>query len=157
MKKTHILLTCILVSIWATVIPFLGPAVGVASSGEEPTRHVLNDYDLFVHRAAEIWGKENVWEPSPTSWVQYESDLGERSTVDFENGIVRVQLLLAPQEDAFGEKVLDHLRQGVSNLVLGDADDPVEMVVLEEQKKKVVKSSTQVKKPYSSHDLSLVS
>ena len=155
MKKTHILLTCILVSIWATVSPFLGPAVGVASSGEESTRHVLNDYDLFVHRAAEIWGKENVWEPSPTSWIQYESDLGERSTVDFENGIVRVQLLLDPQEDAFGEKVLDHLRQGVRNLVLGDADDPVEMVVLKEQKKKVVKSSTQVKKPYSSHDLSL--
>ena len=77
MDKTHILLTCILVSISATVNPFLDPAVGVASSGEESTRHVLDDHELFVHRAAEIWGKGNVWESSPTSWVQYESDLGE--------------------------------------------------------------------------------
>ena len=155
MDKTHILLTCILVSIWATVIPFLDPAVGGASSGGQSTRHVLDDHELFVHRAAEIWGKENVWVPSPTSWVQYESDLGERSAVDFEKGTVRVQLLLDPKEDALGEKVQAHLRQGVRNLVLGDAEDPVEMVVLKEQKKKAVKSTGKVTKRYSSHDLTL--
>jgi membrane-bound lytic murein transglycosylase C len=155
MKKAQVFLTCIFIAIWANVISFRGSAVVVASPGEESTRHAVDDRELFVHRAAEIWGKENVWESSPTSWIQYESDLGERSAVDFENGTVRVQLLIDSKEDAFGEKVLDHLRQGVRNLVLGDAVDPVEMVILKEQKKKAVKSSVKVKKLYSSHDLTL--
>jgi hypothetical protein len=91
MKKAQVFLTCIFIAIWANVISFRGSAVVVASPGEKSTRHAVDDRELFVHRAAEIWGKENVWESSPTSWIQYESDLGERSAVDFENGTVRVR------------------------------------------------------------------
>lgn len=155
MIKAHVFITYTLITLLTAIVSFHGPTVGGASADQESPRHEFGDREIFVHRVTEIWGNDSVWEPSPTSWVQYESDLGERSTIDFETGVVRVQLLLAPQEDAFGETVLAHLRQGVRNLVIGDAEDPIEMVVLEEQKKKVVKISNHSKKQISYHDLAL--
>ncbi len=155
MRKAHVFITYTLV-IFLTAIAFLhGATVGEASTDKEVFRHEFDDREVFIHRVSEIWGNDSVWEPSPTSWVQYESDLGERSAIDFKTGVVRVQLLLTPREDAFGEAVLAHLRQGVRNLVLGDAEDPIEMVILAEQKKKLVKNVRYSKKQIPPHDLSL--
>lgn len=83
----------------------------------------------FENRVADIWGSDNVWVPTPKLLVQYEADLGERSAVDFENGIAYVQILLSASEDPNRKLVLAHLRQGVSNLIFGDANDPLEMTM----------------------------
>jgi len=88
----------------------------------------------FENQVAEIWGHDNVWTPSPKLWVQYESDLGERSAVDFENGVVKVQILLKAGDDPNREIVLGHLCQGTRNLILGSARDPIDMIKTQESR-----------------------
>lgn len=129
----------------------LGTSIPEGISRQQSSKH----QEFFSHRVAEIWGEQNVWNPSPTVWVQYETDLGERSAVDFEHGTVIVQLLIDSHQDPLSEEVIAHLHQGVRNLILGDAEDPVEMVILEEQKKKKPKDSAMENKSYVSHDLTL--
>jgi LysM repeat protein len=85
-------------------------------------------FDEFLRRAAAKWGKGNVWVPDPKVWVQYESDLGERSAVDFEKGVGRIQLLIRAADDPFSDQVKAHLEQGVRNLVSGEPEDPIEMI-----------------------------
>ena len=87
-----------------------------------------NSLSNFEHRLAMIWGRNNVWVPTPKVWVQYESDLGERSAVDFENGVVELQILIGITDNPKSEIVLAHLRQGLYNLILGEPKDPVEMI-----------------------------
>ena len=82
----------------------------------------------FESGAALIWGRDNIWSPSEKVWVQYEPDLGERSAVDFENGIGTLQILLKSNYYQQSEIVLAHLRQGLSNLILKEPADPIEMV-----------------------------
>ena len=146
---TGILSACLILFLTSTLS--LGPSVPESNA----TQKSLDDREWFAERVAEIWGAEDVWYPSPTVWVQYENDLGERSAVDFENGTVMVQLLIDSEQDPLGEDVLAHLEQGVRNLIIGDAVDPVEMVVLLDQKKSKAKEPGTDKKPYTSHDLTL--
>jgi membrane-bound lytic murein transglycosylase C len=91
-----------------------------------------NDLAELERRAADIWGPDNVWIPGPHVLVQYETDLGERSSVDFENGVVQVQILLKAGDNTEREIVRAHLRQGVGNLILGEANDPVAMIKAQE-------------------------
>ena len=153
--KKHIAIPAGILSIWCLLLSTAGFALGTTDLESITRQQALNDKEMFIRRAADIWGTKDVWEPSPTVWVQYESDLGERSAVDFEEGTVTVQLLIDLEQDPLGVEVLAHLRQGISNLILGDAEDPVEMVVLEEQKKTKTKDSAGDKKPHPSHSLSL--
>jgi LysM repeat protein len=128
--KTHHWISKVLIIgigiICMTALPVLANAVDAHNS-------VINDQaeDVMAElesRVADIWGSDNVWLPSPKAWVQYEGDLGERSAVDFENGVAYVQILLKANDDPWREQVLAHLRQGVGNLVLGDIRDPVAMI-----------------------------
>ncbi len=113
-------------------LPFPAIAMDVQNSVKnDQVDDVLAELDS---RLADIWGASNVWLPSPKVWVQYEEDLRERSAVDFENGVAYVQILLKAGDDPRREQVLAHLRQGVGNLVLGDAKDPVEMIKAQRSK-----------------------
>jgi soluble lytic murein transglycosylase-like protein len=47
--------------------------------------------------------------------------------VDFEKGIACVQILLKSTDDPKRDMVFSHLRQGVGNLILREAEDPLEM------------------------------
>jgi LysM repeat protein len=48
--------------------------------------------------------------------------------VDFQNGVVRLQLLIRTADDPYSDEVKAHLVQGVRNLVLAEPKDPVEMI-----------------------------
>lgn len=80
------------------------------------------------YQAGVIWGPDNVWLPNSTLWVQYEQDFGERSMVDFEAGKACVQIMLKADDSPDRKEVLDHLRQGVGNLILRKPSDPLEMI-----------------------------
>ena len=113
-------------SIFLAGLPAMAAAMDAQRSGiNEPAG---NDLAELERRTADIWGPDNVWIPSPHVLVQYETDLGERSSVDFENGVVQVQILLKAGDNPGREIVLAHLRQGVGNLILREAKDPVEMI-----------------------------
>jgi len=105
--------------------PLLNNVTGQYETFEGSEREAFGE---FLYRAAAKWGNGNVWIPNPKVWVQYESDLGERSAVDFENGVVRIQLLLFAADDPYSDEVKAHLEQGVRNLVLGESKDPIEMI-----------------------------
>lgn len=112
--------------IYLTTFPVLAKAIDLQSSIiKNQAKSVLAE---FESRAADIWGSDNVWLPEPKVWVQYEDDLGERSAVDFENGVASVQILIKATDDPHREIVLEHLRQGVANLILDEAKDPLEMI-----------------------------
>jgi soluble lytic murein transglycosylase-like protein len=106
------------------------PAAAGAVEAQDAAVSGAPDADLaeFERRAAHIWGSGNAWTPGPKIWVQYEPDLGERSAVDFESGAVHVQILLPAGADPEHDSVRAHLRQGISNLILGEARDPLEML-----------------------------
>jgi len=83
-------------------------------------------FEKFVREAAARWGKQNVWVPEKKVWVQYARDFEERSRVDFEQGAVRVQVLLAPDETL--EAGRRRLGAAVQHAVLSGTEDPVQMV-----------------------------
>jgi len=141
--KTHLLR---IGSLFAFILTIAVPLCTLAkdhSSNRVPLSPLLNSvtgqYEMlegserdafgeFLFRAAAKWGNGNVWIPNPKVWVQYESGLGERSAVDFENGVGRVQLLIRTIDDPYSDEVKAHMVQGVRNLVLTEPKDPVEMI-----------------------------
>jgi LysM repeat protein len=116
------------------------PVLAGTAVGGNPLANGSPDDGLarLAGRAAELWGPDNAWIPTPTVLVQYETDLGERTAVDFENGVVHVQILLSADDDPTRERVVAHLRQGLGNLVQGDARDPVEMLRAQEEESQPV-------------------
>jgi len=120
---------CFLLSSISVVITALLTVQSV--SGSSVYHNANNDTEqssMFTNLAANLWGNDNVWIPSPTVAVQYEEDLGERSRVDFDKGIAMVQILLSVDVDHNSDLVRAHLRQGVGNLILGNAGDPLDIL-----------------------------
>jgi len=82
-------------------------------------------YEAFVREAEALWGRHNVWVPERTAWVQYTEELTERSTVDFDNGLARVEVLL--EADTDHATVEKHMTEAVERLVLSGTEGPVQM------------------------------
>jgi membrane-bound lytic murein transglycosylase C len=85
-------------------------------------------YAEFVRQAGEKWGKDNIQLPECKVWVQYEEDLEERSSVDFEEGVAHVELLIPEETDAESDAVKQELEEAVQRLVLSGTEGPVEMM-----------------------------
>lgn len=83
-------------------------------------------FEEFVKKAGYKWGRDNVWVPETKVWVQYAPTLEERSAVDFENGVARVQIL-APPGTAM-DRMRRQLGEAVARLLLSGTEDPVEMI-----------------------------
>jgi len=86
---------------------------------------ILNE---FVRLAETRWGEGNVLIPKSKIWVQYEDDLEVRSSVDFEKGVARVQMLLEKEQKADSDTASRHLADAVEDLFLGRDERPVEMM-----------------------------
>lgn len=117
--------------IWAAAIFVAGHSSAAKAIESDIAVKITAQEKLYAElesRAADIWGADNVWLPGPKQWVQYEYDLGERSIVDFATGVACVQILIKADDDPNRQLVLAHLRQGVGNLILGNARDPLDMM-----------------------------
>lgn len=94
---------------------------------EDFQRQEREAYAEFLRRAGAVWGERNVWTPEKKVWVQYAETLAERTAVDFENGVARVQL--AVEAGADDEAALRQaLTEAVERLLLSGTEDPVAMV-----------------------------
>lgn len=82
----------------------------------------------FIGLAEKKWGKDNVSIPKSKVWVQYEDDMDVRSTVDFENGVASVQILLEKEQKADSDTVNQQLAEAIENLFLGRDERPIEMM-----------------------------
>ena len=83
-------------------------------------------FEAFMKAAGETWGTGNVWVPAQTEWVQYREDLEERSNVNFEDGVARIQVVVP--RDAGVEAVVDAVADAIETLVLSGSIDPIQMM-----------------------------
>jgi len=83
-------------------------------------------FNAFIKTAGEKWGKDNVWIPEKTTWVQYREDWEERSSVQFENGIAQIEVIVA--ENATEEEINKAVANAVESLVLSGSISPIEMM-----------------------------
>jgi soluble lytic murein transglycosylase-like protein len=99
----------------------------VSQAYETFVREEQAAYEAFVREAEALWGRGNAWVPERKVWVQYAEDLKDRSGVDFENGRVRVEVLL-PEGVAPGDPAAQRaLAEAVETVVLSGTVDPVGM------------------------------
>lgn len=82
----------------------------------------------FVRLVEDKWGKDNLWVPERKVWVQYSDDLKLRGSVDFENGIAKVQMLAETWQAADSDTVSEKLISAIEQLFLGSDEGPVEMM-----------------------------
>ena len=128
MKISITVLPCFRVSLGAIVAAILILFALQNTNAEELSANAGDGNFGLEYQAGIIWGSDNVWLPGSSLWVQYEQDLGERSMVDFERGRACVQILIRAEDNPGRKQVLDHLQQGIGNLILRKPADPVEMI-----------------------------
>ncbi len=57
------------------------------------------EYEAFKKEVMEKWGDRTMVESSQKKWVEYGKDKSSRTTVDFENGDVTIEVLADPKDD----------------------------------------------------------
>lgn len=71
----------------------------------EYSRQAAKDYELYLESIAEIWGINGILDDTPTEWVEYGKDFKSRSVVDFDSGMITVEVIL-PDDDTSEEELL---------------------------------------------------
>ena len=62
-------------------------------------KQLREEYEAFKKEVMEKWGDRTMIESSQKKWVEYGEDKSSRTTVDFENGKVTVEVLASPTDD----------------------------------------------------------
>ncbi len=73
------------------------------------------EYEAFKKEVMEKWGDKTMIESSQKKWVEYGKDKSSRTTVDFENGNVTIEVLADPQDDE--KKIQQKLEEAVGGLI----------------------------------------
>lgn len=72
-------------------------------------------YDNFVKGVNQVWGKKNFVESTNKEWVEYSDDNKSRSSVDFEKGEAKIEIIVSQEEEksneAINKKVEDKLKE----------------------------------------------
>jgi len=84
---------------------------------------LLTAFELYKKQTGKVWGDKNNVAPQAHNWVSFYDDLEHRSVVDFEQGIINIEIALpARQNIAAGEArrqlentILKTLNQGADN------------------------------------------
>ena len=83
-------------------------------------------YSAFLKAAGAKWGHNNVWQPLRTTWVVYREDWLERSAVQFEDGIVNIEVIVPDNADPAA--IQQSVTRAVETLALSDNISPIEMM-----------------------------
>ena len=83
-------------------------------------------FNAFVKAAAREWGKDNVWVPKKTTWVEYREDWKERSSVQFQDGTAKVEVIIA--NNATDADIKKSVADAVETLILSGSISPIEMM-----------------------------
>lgn len=87
------------------------------------------EYEAYRNQIKKIWG-DNYKDDSKSEWVEYSSDMKSRSVVDFENGIVSVEVTLDSLSDNTDNIVDSKLTNAIKDLLTSTAITiPYESVV----------------------------
>jgi len=69
---------------------------------EKYREEILSAFGEYMLKTGAVWGEDNI-KPDKTRWVSYIDSLGQRSIVDFEQGVVNVEIAI-PVDDYVNEQ-----------------------------------------------------
>ena len=78
-------------------------------------KQLKKEYEAFKKEIMEKWGDRTMIESSQKKWVEYGKDKSSRTTVDFENGNVTIEVLADPKDD--DKKIQQKLEDAVGDLM----------------------------------------
>ena len=102
-------------------------------------KQVKNEFELYKaeldaafkkyqKKTAVVWGKDNVM-PDGKQWVSYIDNLNQRSVVDFEKGVVNVEVALSSDQTVDDEQSKKQLAQALLKAMKqGDDKRPIQQV-----------------------------
>ena len=84
---------------------------------------LLTAFELYKKQAGKIWGDKHNVAPQANNWVSFYGDLGHRSVVDFEHGIINIEIALPARQNIAADEarrqlentILKTLNQGTDN------------------------------------------
>ncbi|MBR5604106.1 MAG: DUF3393 domain-containing protein [Bacteroidales bacterium] len=91
-------------------------------------------YNKFFKEMSSIWGNDNVKESTSKEWVEYSKDGNSRSSVDFENGDVVIEIILTPAEQTSEQRIEKKVENKIKELLISrgktkDYDTPEEKAI----------------------------
>ncbi len=103
-------------------------------------QQLISAFDEYRSKAAAVWGEKDALIPDNKKWVGYSSDMQQRTVVDFENGVVKVELIVDENEP---EKSKDLLLKAVAEALSAPPDErSIIDVVKDPGKRAPAKTST---------------
>lgn len=84
---------------------------------------LLAAFDQYKKQTGKVWGNKDNVLPQANNWVSFYDDLGHRSVVDFEHGVVEVEIAVPTQQNVsaadarkqLAATVIKTLHQGADN------------------------------------------
>ncbi len=102
------------------------PGVGARSPVEQAyakqRRQIARAYDELGKKAARVWGGEVVL-PDARRDVTYRDRMRQRSIVDYAQGVVQVEVAVAPNVAAQRSKAAQRLQRAIEQTILAAPDD----------------------------------
>lgn len=92
---------------------------------------LFEQYQQFRAEVMKTWGDSVMVESTRKAWVEYSGDLTSRSSVDWENGNVSIEVLVDPNDD--DATVKSKLEKAVSELLANKGNPNYDKPVLEGQ------------------------
>jgi membrane-bound lytic murein transglycosylase C len=86
-------------------------------------RELLAAFAEYRAAALEVWGDRNTVVPTRNNWVEYSNDRSRRSVVDFERGVVTVEIAVDTQQPIAEAELRNRLGEQIINTLTLPADD----------------------------------
>ncbi len=89
---------------------------------EKYRQQLLNAFSEYRAETAQVWGDKNNPVNDKKTWVSYQGDLNHRSVVDFESGLVNVEVAVPVDQPVSDDEVHDDLRKTIIDTLKQGAD-----------------------------------
>jgi len=98
-------------------------AAAVKDEFETYKQKLLAAFEHYKKQTGKVWGTKNNVLPQANNWVSFHGDLGHRSVVDFEQGIINIEIALPAQQNMAADEarrqlettIIKTLNQGADN------------------------------------------
>ena len=89
---------------------------------KEHRQQLLNAFAEYKAETAQVWGDKNNPVNDKKIWVSYQGDLSHRSVVDFENGLVNVELAVPVDKPVSDGEAREDLKKTIVNTLKQGTD-----------------------------------
>ena len=132
-------LSVIAISFFVVTVSSAGNFQDWKNNQQSSFKQVKNEFELYKaeldaafkkyqKKTAVVWGKDNVM-PDGKQWVSYIDNLNQRSVVDFEKGVVNVEVALSSDQTVDDEQSKKQLAQALLKAMKqGDDKRPIQQV-----------------------------